>query len=75
MTESLDHDDAFFDVDTPLGFRVRTTVAYWILITTVKHPIMRNREVDVQVTFSHPHEVRLSKSDPQVYLFYRSDGT
>jgi hypothetical protein len=75
MTESFAHDDALFDVETPLGFRVRTTVAYWTLITTVKHPVMRDREADVQATLSHPDEVHLSKSDPQVYLFYRSDGT
>ena len=62
-----------FEVETPLGFRVRTTVEYWELITTVKHPIMNDREADVQVTLSHPDEVRQSKRDPQVYLFYRAD--
>jgi hypothetical protein len=64
----------FFEVATPLGFQVRTTVSYWELITTVKHPVMRGREADVQAALMNPDEVRLSKSDEQVYLFYRSDG-
>ncbi|NEP61254.1 MAG: DUF4258 domain-containing protein [Symploca sp. SIO2G7] len=63
-----------FEVETPLGFQVRTTVGYWELITTVKHPMIRGREADVKATLSHPDEVRLSKSDPKVFLFYRADG-
>lgn len=63
-----------FEVETPLGFRVRTSVDYWELITTIKHPVMRGREHDVQQTLRDPDEVRRSKSDPQVLLFYRSDG-
>jgi len=72
--EASSGEEILFEVETPLGFQVRTTVGYWELITTVKHPIMRGREVDVQTTLSHPDEVRLSKSDPQVFLFYRADG-
>jgi hypothetical protein len=62
-----------FEVETPLGFRVRTTADYWELITTVKHPIMRGQEAYVQVTLSDPDEIRQSKSDPQVYLFCRAE--
>jgi hypothetical protein len=64
--------EILFEVDTPLGFQIRTTVEYWQLITTVKHPIMKGKEADVQATLSGPDEVRQSKSDPQVYLFYRA---
>jgi len=42
--------DILFEVETPLGFCVRTTVAHWSLIITVKHPIMKGREADVQAT-------------------------
>lgn len=74
MTEdSPDEEEILFEVETPTGFRVRTTVNYWELITTVKHPIMRGRAADVQAVLSHPDEIRLSQSDPQVYLFYRTD--
>lgn len=64
--------EILFEVETPLGFQVRTTVEYWHLITTVKHPIMKGKEADVQATLREPDEVRQSKSDPQVYLFYRA---
>jgi hypothetical protein len=63
-----------FQVVTPLGFSVRTTASHWNLITTVKHPIMQGREADVKLTLSEPDEVRQSKSDDAVYLFYRFNG-
>lgn len=63
-----------FEIQTPLGFYVRTTTDYWELIATVKHPVMRDRLEDVQQTLLNPDQIRLSKSDNQVYLFYREDG-
>jgi hypothetical protein len=64
-----------FEVATPIGFSVHTTTEYWQFIVTIKHPIMLNRLADVQATLSDPDEIRLSKTDAQVYLFYRDDGT
>lgn len=61
-----------FEASTPLGFVVRVTRAYWSLITTVKHPVMAGCEAEVKMTLENPHEIRRSKSDPHVYLFYRS---
>ena len=66
-------DDILFDVLTPLGFRVRVTRDYWKLIVTTKHPVMRGREFDVQDTLRLPEEIRQSRSDPAVYLFYRPE--
>jgi hypothetical protein len=63
-----------FEVMTPLGFSVRTTVEYWKAIATLKHPVMKGREADVRRTLEDPDEVRRSKSDENVYLFYRGDG-
>ena len=74
MSDSLLNDNILFEVETPLGFSVRTTVAYWDIITTIKHPTLRGREKDVQTALSNPDEVRISKSDDQVYLFYHLDG-
>ena len=62
-----------FEVLTPLGFRVRVTRAYWQLIITVKHPVMAGREADVQATLQQPTEIRVSKSDPNVFLFYKPE--
>lgn len=63
-----------FEVLTPLGFRVRVTRAYWNLIVTIKHPVMTGREEEVKDTPQNPSEIRQSKSDPNVYLFYKVEG-
>jgi len=63
----------FFIVETPLGFSVRTTISYWNVIITIKHPIMKGREASVKLALSDPNEIRQSKSDDSVYLFYLSD--
>jgi len=65
--------ELLFEVLTPLGFRVCVTRAYWELIVTTKHPVMAGREADVQETLRNPNEIRLSRSDPNVYLFYKPE--
>ena len=65
--------ELLFDVLTPVGFHVHVTRMYWELIVSVKHPAMAGREADVRETLRNPDTIRLSKSDPSVYLFYRSE--
>ena len=69
-------DDAIvqFDVATPLGFSVRVTKAYWEMLVRVKHPAMAGREQQVQDALTAPDEVRRSRTDEAVFLFYKSDG-
>src|SRR5574341_1426678 len=67
-------DEILFEVPTPLGFRVRVTKAYWELIVSVKHPAMAGREADVKRALEQPDEIRQSKSDEMVYLFYKAEG-
>ena len=74
MNDDISSGQILFEVATPIGFSVSTTVDYWELIATIKHPIMRDRLDDVCKTLANPDEIRLSKSDTQVYLFYREDG-
>jgi hypothetical protein len=50
-----DKKDLFFEVMTPLGFRVRVTHAYWELIITIKHPVMAGREDGFLIT-AYPTE-------------------
>ena len=57
---------------TPLGFTVRVTKAYWEIISTLKHPVMQGHLEDVRTALETPDEIRLSKSDGQVYLFYKT---
>ncbi len=73
MNDDEPQRDLLFDVMTPLGFRVRVTREYWELIVTVKHPAMKGREEDVQATLESPTEIRQSKSDAQVFLFYKPE--
>jgi hypothetical protein len=65
--------DLLFDIETPLGFRVRVTLAYWEIITTIKHPVMEGREEEVRNTLKDPDEIHVSKRDPNVYLFYKTE--
>lgn len=65
--------ELLFDVMTPLGFRVRVTRGYWELIATIKHPVMAGRESEVKATLTQPDEIRLSRKDRNVYLFYRQE--
>ncbi len=64
-----------FEVMTPLGFYVHTTPDYWQIIVTIKHPIMVGRIEDVKDVLENPDEIRLSKRDPNVYLFYKAKET
>lgn len=65
--------EVLFEVMTPLGFRVRVTVGYWQLITTIKHPVMAGRELQVKAALGEPDEIRTSTRDSAVYLFYKSE--
>jgi hypothetical protein len=74
LSKDYDHQQILFVVDTPIGFQVQTTVDYWELIVTIKHPIMKEKLEDVKQTLTNPDVIHLSKSDSQVYLFYKADG-
>jgi len=64
--------DLLFVAKTPLGFAVRVTRAYWDIISTLKHPVMRGHLDEVRAALETPDEIRLSKSDGAVYLFYKT---
>jgi len=73
MTIADPNREYIFEATTPLGFRVRVTREYWELIVTVKHPAMQGREQAVRDTLESPSEIRQSKSDATVYLFYKPE--
>ena len=68
-------DDLLFQVLTPLNFYVRITRSYWAYIIAVKHPAMTGRDQDVQEAPQNPDEIRVSRSDPNVYLFVTTQVT
>ena len=67
MTNERTH----FKVKCKLNKTIRTTRDYWNAIVESKHPIMRKYEEEVKETLSEPDEVRKSKKDRSVYLYYR----
>lgn len=61
-------DRILFSVATPPKFTVRSTRKYWEYIVTVN---MRGRESEVKSVLRQPDQVRRSRRDPSVYLFYQ----
>ena len=60
-----------FNIETPLGFSVHCTEASWEKITTQKHTDLADKMEQVKDALGDPDEVRQSKSDAAVLLFYR----
>lgn len=52
---------------------MRVSRAYWEVIVTIKHPVMAGCEAAVQDVLENPEEVRVSRSDQTVYLFYGAE--
>jgi len=60
-----------FEVKSKQGALVKTSKLYWNIITHIKHPSIRGKEKDIKSTLRYPHEIRISKKDKDVHLFYR----
>jgi hypothetical protein len=60
-----------FDTPTPLGFHVRCTRAHWEFIVDSKHLVLAGRAQDIEDMLRNPDQVRRSRKDPAVFLFYR----
>lgn len=50
---------------------VSTTKAYWDIITHIKHPTIKGRGAEVKQVLVDPDEIRVSKKDKSVLLFYK----
>ena len=61
-------------IKTPIGLIIRITEHSWDIISTIKHPIMKSHFQDVVSALVNPDEIRRSKSDLNVYLFYKIIG-
>jgi len=71
VTTVSNTEELLFQITTPLDFTVRVTAAYWNLIVTIKHPVMAGLERDVKEALENPEQIRVSRSDPKVFLFYK----
>lgn len=63
--------EILFKVKTPLGVEIGTTLDYWIYLTTIKHPVMKDKEEIVKMVLQYPDEIRQSKTDREVFLYYK----
>jgi hypothetical protein len=59
------------EIQTPLGWPIRFGEERWRIISEIKHPSLAGHRQDIIATLSNPDEIRRSKSDGNVYLFYR----
>lgn len=66
--------ELLFEITTPLGFAVRCSRERWEFIVTYKHPVLRGREQEIQQVLRDPDEVRRSRKDGAVLLFYRGSS-
>ena len=55
---------------TPLGKQIRATRSHWEKIVETKHPSLRGKEEEVKQALETPFEIRASKSDENVHLYY-----
>ena len=55
-------------------FIARVDSRRWDLITSVKHPVMAGHTADIEDTLARPDEIRQSRFDPDVLLFYKLAG-
>ncbi|NJR40012.1 MAG: hypothetical protein HC781_15815 [Leptolyngbyaceae cyanobacterium CSU_1_4] len=58
-----------FEILTPLNFTVRTSEAYWQQLI-IKHPDIADLESEVKQALNNPDEIRRSRRDPKLLLFY-----
>ena len=59
-----------FEVNTPLGTRVRTTKSYWNLIQ-IKHPEVTDKLALIKSVLKMPDLITKSKTDGNILLFYK----
>jgi hypothetical protein len=63
-----------FEIITAIGKKTRLTTDYWNKIIAFKHPNMAGKEDIVINTMTTPDEIRVSKTDKTVFLYYRKTG-
>jgi len=64
-------EEVIFLAKSPLNVEVRTTTGYWEYLITKKHPLMKGKEDIVKAVLQSPDEIRQSKTDKDVFLYYK----
>ena len=71
ISKEIQAHKAHFEVKSKPGILVGTTRTYWNVITHIKHPTLKGKEDAVKQVLCDPDEIRVSKKDSAVLLFYR----
>ena len=66
--------DCYFEVKSKLGVIINVKKSRWNKIITIKHLDMVGKEEYVKETLTDPQEIRVSKRDDSVYLYYKNFG-
>lgn len=74
MSKQVSPYKEYFKVQSRLGVWVSATKTYWNIITHIKHPTVKGKEAEVKSALSDPDEIRVSKKDKSVLLFYKKTG-
>ena len=53
------------------GKRIHISENYWAVLSTKKHPSIANMVNEAKLALIDPFEVRRSRQDPTVFLYYR----
>lgn len=61
----------FFSVRSKLGKIIQVSNEYWKFIISFKHPVMNGKEKLVKNALIGPDEIRQSKKDKAVFLYYK----
>ena len=71
ISKKIQEHKPYFEVKSKQGILVSTTRTYWDIITQIKHPTVKGKEKELKQVLGDPDEIRVSKKDKAVLLFYR----
>ena len=71
MKKSVSVYDLLFEVQDPLGKKIRTTKTYWEKIKKLKHPELKHGISETKITLTNPTEISQSVTDSTIYLYVR----
>ena len=63
----------YFKIKTPINVNVRIAKKYWDYLIKVKHKVMDGKQEIVKSVLSEPDEIRRSKIDTNVFLYYKKE--
>ncbi|MBI3274199.1 MAG: DUF4258 domain-containing protein [Candidatus Colwellbacteria bacterium] len=61
----------YLQIVSKLDKKLRITKGYWHRITSIKHPSIRGKEQQVREALQDPDSIRQSKTDENVFLYYK----